>query len=114
MNIAELIQRGALVGGELVKVEVKWTHPVEGVDEDITDAFFVHIERQSYRHVERMLSSPEDRSRGAQIISEHVRFGDAGEEKMTYEQALALDPGLAAALLSAYNEVNGARRAPKS
>lgn len=110
MKLEQLMARGAVVSAEPVKVDVKWTHDDPETGEEVVDEFSVHVLKRSFGAVERLWSAAEDKSRSAMIISECVRFGEAGEERMTYEQAYQLEPGLATVLLDAYSQVNAAKR----
>lgn len=114
MDLKQLMARGAIVESGLVAVDVKWTHIDPETQLEVTDEFKVHVVRQSFGQIERLWNTPDERSRGAQLISEQIRFGQAGEERLTYEQAYALDPGLATELLAAHNAVNSKRRNPKA
>lgn len=114
MDLKQILARGAIVNAELVKVPVKWVHTDAESGEEVTDEFTVHVVRQSFGQIERLWNTPDDRSRGAQLIAEQIRFGENGTEQLTYEQAYALDPGLATELLAAHNSVNTQRRRPKS
>ena len=112
MDVAALKARGGVIPAAPLPKEVEWTHADLETGEKITDKFTVHILRHSYGAMERMVLGEGDRSKGALLISNCVRFGDAGEEVMSYEDAYQLDPGLAAVLMKAINEVNAAKNSP--
>jgi hypothetical protein len=102
MNLRELKAKGGFVSTTPIAKEVSWEHEVEGKSE--TDTFTVSVVKQSFGAVEKLFLGPDDRSKSAAFISQCIRFGD---EQMTYEDAYQLDPGLAAVLMKAINEVNG-------
>lgn len=106
MNLRELKAKGGFVSAAPILKEVTWTHEVDGVSTD--DTFTVGVVKQSYGAVEKLFSGTDDRSKSAQFISQCIRFGD---EQMTYDDAFQLDPGLAAVLMKAINEVNGTGKA---
>lgn len=99
MDLRELKAKGGFVSAEPVPVEVTWKH---GEDED---TFTVHVVKQSFGAVEKIALGKDDRSRSATFIAECIRLGD-GSERMTYEDAYSLDPGLANVLFDAIKKVN--------
>lgn len=105
MLLKDLIDKGGFVSAEPVKKSIEWVHDVDG--SEVTDKFDVWILKQSFGHMERVWSGPDDKSRSAALISECVRFGENAEERLTYDQAFNLHPGLATVLMVAFNEVNG-------
>lgn len=109
MDIRELKAKGGFVSTSPVPIEVEWEHE-DDAGEAVTDKFTVHVVRQSFGAVEKLFASETDRSRSAAFIAQCIRFGD-GAEKMTYDDAYQLDPGLAAVLMRAINDVNRTGRA---
>lgn len=109
MDLAALKARGGVISAAPIPKAVEWEHDDPETGEKVTDKFIVHILRHSYGAMERMVLGEGDRSKGALLISNCVRFGDAGDEVMSYEDAFQLDPGLAAVLMKAINEVNAAK-----
>lgn len=103
MNLTDLKARGAIVSAAPVTREVTWEHDDPTTGEKVTDKFTVEILRHSYGTMERLYMIGEDRSKGAAMIAECVRFGG---EAMSYEDAYQLHPGLATALLTAITEAN--------
>lgn len=108
MDLKTLIQKGALVTGELVQKGVEWVHEDLETGEEVTDQFVVHImKRMSFGAFDRVYGSAKslDKSQAATLISEVVRFGEDGAEKLTVEQAHELHPGLAMVLVNAAQAV---------
>jgi len=108
MNLEELRAKGGIVLATPVKQEVSWTHP----DQDgqvVTDTFTVHVVKHSFGSIERIFaieSKDTERSRAATFISESIRLGDDGSERIGYEDAYQLDSGLAKVLMEAISTVN--------
>jgi hypothetical protein len=74
----------------------------------------VWVRRLSYGDVDSLSAPGGDiRARNAAMISEAVRFGETGEEQMSYTDAYQLDPKLARALIMPLAEVN-AMKIPKA
>lgn len=105
MDLASLKARGGIVAVAPIPKEVEWTHPDPETGEKVTDKFTVHVLRHSYGATERLMLAEGDKSKGALLISQCIRFSD-GNEVMSYEDAFLLDPGLAAVLMKAINAVN--------
>lgn len=112
MDITQLIEAGGFITDSLVEKEVTWERKsADGNDDNLT--FKVRIKRQPFGALERIATMDQDKSKAAQIISDCVRFGDDGKQIMSYDKAYHLHPGLAAALLTAVNEVNaGTKNSP--
>jgi hypothetical protein len=100
MDLRELKAKGGFVSAEPVPVEVTWKH---GKD---ADTFTVHVVKQSFGAVESLFKTTDDRSRSASFIAAAIRLGD-GKERMSYDDAYALDPSLATVMVEAINKVNG-------
>lgn len=108
MDLNQLKSKGGFVDSEPVKKHFVWNKSGEKVE---FDAFVV---RQSFGDIEKMFSDEDDeRSRGAIMISEMIRLGENGEERISYGDAYRLDPGLASAFVEAINKVSGVE-GPKS
>lgn len=110
MKLSELKSKGGFVAGAPVAKEVTWKRMGEA-GEEVADTFKIFVIKQSFGTIESIWSGKEDKSKAAQYISESVRLGDDGKERMSYQDAYQLDPGLAAVLIAAVNEVNGASKA---
>lgn len=109
MKLNDLKAMGGFVPAEPVKREVSWTREVDGKPETVE--FTVFVRRQSFGSVERLLHvENDDRSRSARFLSESILLGDDGKEKLSYEDAYRLEPGLAAVLMEAVADVNGTGR----
>lgn len=113
MDLKQLKAKGGIVTSVPVPKEVTWVHRDQETGEEVTDVFTVHIMKQSFGSIERLFLNASDRSRSAAFISECVRFGEGGKESISYEEAFQLDPGLAAVLVVAANEVNSTGKAAK-
>jgi hypothetical protein len=107
MDIETLKAKGAFIQVPPVPVEATWTHPDEN-GEEVTDTFTVHCRRMAVGWLDRvfaMYRTNPTASRTAVIISEGIFFGEGGKEKLTYDQAAALDWDLSKALVKAFNKV---------
>lgn len=107
MDLKQLKAKGGFVPSVPVAKEVTWVHQDEATGEEVTDTFTVFVVKQSFGSIERLFLGGDDRSKSSAFISECIRFGDDGKERMSYEDAYQLAPGLAAVLVAAANEVNG-------
>lgn len=112
MDLASLKARGGIVAAAPQPKEVEWTHTDLETGEKVTDKFIVHVLRHSYGAMERLMLDQGDKSKGAMLISECMRFGEGGKEVMSYEDAYQLDPGLATVLMKALNEANEPKNSP--
>lgn len=117
MKLKDLQKKGGFVPQQPKAREVTWKRT--GPDgNEISDTFTVFVRRQSFGGMERVLSidpNDPDRSRTAQYIAASICLGDAGEDTLSYADAYALEPSLAAVLLEAVNDANGvARGDPKN
>jgi hypothetical protein len=108
MNLRELKAKGGFIDATPVAKEVEWKHTDDSGNE-VTDKFTVHVVRLSFGDVERLFASGSDTSRAATFIERCIRLGD-GTERLSYDDAYALDPGLASVLVQAVNEVNSTGR----
>ena len=115
MDLNQLRERGAFVSQSPVEHEVSWTHDQDG--QAITDTFTVHVVKHSAGTVERLrmkAQAEKDLLWGPLLISETIRLGDDGSERLTYQDAQALDTSLARVLMDAINTVNGTGAAAKN
>lgn len=72
-------------------------------------SFKAWVKQLAFGDVDRIRSAPVDpedpeRSAQAMLISESIRLGEGGKERLSYEQAYQLKPSLAGALLKAIGE----------
>lgn len=114
MKLSELRSKGGFVSAALVPKEVTWVHTDDAVEQQ-ADTFTVHVRRVSFGTVERMYVGADDQSKSAALLAHSIRLGDGGKEALSYDDAYQLDPGLAAVLIAAVNDVNGTGQAkPKN
>ena len=108
MDLKTLRDRGAFVPAAPVTREVSWTHADEN-GEQVTDTFTVHVIRHSAGSIERLRSelvSDPSRLWEFLLVSASLRLGDDASERLTYDEACALDPGLARVLADAITSAN--------
>lgn len=123
MDLKQLTDLGGVRPAALVPVEVTWARLDDVTGEDLSTTFTVHVRRLAYIDQERifvmsgMLDEIEDdedgpkaakpaKSANAALIATAVRFGDSGEEDLSYEMACNLHHSLAMTLIRAINKVN--------
>lgn len=112
MNLKELLERGTVKQSDLLKKSSKWESVNDLTGEPETIKFDVFIVPQSNlsfaAHQKIMLpdSKTADLGQWACAISERLRFGDEGEEKMTVDQAANLAPELGWALVNVLLDYN--------
>lgn len=103
-SLKELQALGGFVG-EPVKKEI--TFKANGEDIKAT----IHVIELGIGDYEKAVESKEgDRSHMAHIISNFVRLGEGGKEKISYTDAYRLNPSLGGAMVNAFNEVNAAKK----
>ena len=108
MDLKTLRERGAFVSDAPVAHEVSWTH-ADGNGEQVTDTFTVYVVKHSAGSIERLRAEAgSDLSRlwGPLFVSASLRLGDDASERLTYDEACALDPALARELVDAISAVN--------
>lgn len=104
MNLQEILEKATVKPDELEKVNGEWTHIDRKTGKVITEKFnfFVLKEITFSSHMTLMRALlKNERESAALTISERCRFGENGEERMTYEQAETLDPLFGEAILKA-------------
>lgn len=107
MNLKQLKEQGGFVDDKPAKEHVTWTR---GDGEKIS--FDVHVVRQPFGVVDEVLKTSDGRSQSARMISNCIRLGDDGKERLTYDDAFGLDPTLAFCLIAAINRVNAKKSTP--
>lgn len=110
MNLKDLKSAGGFVGTGMTKVNIVWDK-----GDDTPLSFDVHVAPLSFGEVERILrEEAEGRSRVANLIASAIRLGEEGQERLTYEDAYSLEPGLAKSFAKAVGEANdlGKSKAP--
>ena len=106
MNLKQLEEKGGLVSGEPVPKKVKWVRS----DGEIVE-FDILVKPLSYGRLERIIrdlksdEDDDDRSYNALVISECVVLDEG--ERISYEDAYRMRPGLATAISNVVREVNG-------
>jgi hypothetical protein len=117
VNLDQLKSAGGIVSDKPVRQEIVWNRTTdEGVEETLT--FDVYVVRLAYGDYEQLYmpttrtvddddAEPERHSLQSELISLCIRLGENADERLTYEQAYRLQPGLAAAMIRAINKVMG-------
>lgn len=107
MDLKTLQQQGGFIDETPVKESVTWRR---GDGDEVK--FDVHVVRQPFGVVDEVLKTSDGRSQSARMISNCIRLGEKGQERLTYDQAFVLDPALAFALIGAINRVNAKKSTP--
>lgn len=105
MDIEKLKAMGGILPSAMVPKEINW---VTADGEEVS--FTVFVRRLSYGEsvaVFKDVSRDEEINQAAWKIAACVRLGENGEQKLTYDEAMALDLTLGVAMCKACNEVNG-------
>lgn len=110
MNLQQLLQTATVKKANLLKKTVEWSQLNEDTQQDDEFTAEVHIVTNlKFAAQERIAiadSVHEDITQWSRAISERLRFGENGNEKMSFEQASELHPNLGWALVAvilAYN-----------
>ena len=117
MDLRQLEEKGGFVPSAPIVKEVSWTHTPPGATEEVTDTFTVHVKKLSFGAIEQLLSPDNKQSERAKMsafIATTIMLGDDGKQAFPFAKAFQLDPGLANALMTAINEVNGTGTKPKA
>ena len=106
MNLEQLKAAGGLVPSALVPKDITWT---DSAGNELT--FTIHVRRLSYGESVSALKGIKgdgiELNINAMIISACVRLGENADEKLSYHDAIDLEPSLGMAMHKACNEVNG-------
>lgn len=107
MDLKELKQMGGIVSPEPVAKEVTWKRKGDDGKTE-TLKFKIHVVRYTFADAEKMseLANVEGQSRAAHFISTMLRLGENAEERISYEDAKLLHPGLASVFVEAITQVN--------
>ena len=113
MDLKQLQELGGFVPRAPIKRPMKW-QPLndDGTPKGDELTFDVFIRRLSFGKLEMLFDEkhqPLDRARMSAYIADAVSLGDDGKQRISYQQAMELDPTLATVLMSAIGEVNGAK-----
>lgn len=116
INLKDLISKASVLTTDaLVKRSVVWEQK-DSEGNEVTDTFDVFIVRDvSFAASDRIyLGDPNapDSSRHARMISERIRLGDNGDEKLSFEDASNLKSSLGWALARAVSDFDK-ENAPK-
>lgn len=107
MHLKDLKNKGALVTGALVKKELTWTRVDPESGEELSDTFSVFVvKRMSISAYEMIMDKTANNDAMAAAISQCIRLGEEGEEKISFGDARKLDPSLAFLFAGAVNEVH--------
>lgn len=114
MDKATLQERGGFVSAQPIKREVTWSH-VTPQGEKVDDKFHIHVISRSAGVMNQIRrASKEGKDEMALTISAFVRLGEAGDESISYEEALQLDDGLQIVLVNAVSRHWAGRADPKN
>lgn len=107
-SLKDLQALGVFIEDELVQHEIKFVLEEGGEEQTAT----VHVRRLSIGSQEEIFLGGGDaaKSRTAKMISEAIRLGEKGEEKLSFIDAYKLHPAVAVAMVKAIGEVSGSRR----
>lgn len=109
MDLQQLRELGGFVPPTPVKKPVTW-QPIgeDGLPVGAVVNFTVHIKKHSIPEYHRMQDEARAKRRNilAAIIAESVYFGDDAKQRVTYEEASALDPTLQICLWRAFEDIN--------
>lgn len=100
-NLSELLAVASIEATTLIKKSVQWKQPGKDGKEIEYSADVFIISDISFSAQERIYlgdSSTIDAGRMSRAISERLRFGEDGSEKMSHEQAANLHPSFGFAL----------------
>lgn len=105
MDLKQLQALGAFVAPVLVKRQVTWETFDEETGKKVSHTFDVHVLKPSYGQIEDVINQAQGPA-GVRcaLIASCIRLGDKADGQFTLEQARALDPGLAVALVAAIND----------
>jgi hypothetical protein len=113
MDLKQLQELGGFVPKLPIKRPVTW-QPVndDGTPKGDELTFDVFIRKLSFGALERLFDDkqPIDRQRMSAYIADAVSLGDEGKQRISYQQAMELEPTLATALMNAVGEVNSVKK----
>jgi hypothetical protein len=108
ISINEILKTAVVDTPELVRLSSSWTHIDKITGEEITDNFdFWFVKSITFAAHRRVFSAAEGSKedviadRDARMLSESCRFGENGDERLSYDQVKKLDPAFAYALFFA-------------
>jgi hypothetical protein len=113
-TLNELKSKGGLVPDAPIRKTITFdsTDHATGATEQVEANIFVR--QLSVGEYEALFFAQDDkRSRTAKIISEAIRLGESGKERISFEDAYKLTPSLAGAMVEAFNEVNIAKKSSR-
>lgn len=100
LTLNDLEKKGAFPVERLVKKTITWVHTDEQ-GEELIDECDIFVKVPTVAEVNNLYSD-ENKSKiyPASMISTCLRLGEKGEERVSYEKALQLDPSLSSKLFS--------------
>lgn len=115
MNLEELRARGGFAPAAPVVREIKWSRFDDDgnlIDVETVPVYVTKHSSAGLARIQRKAAKEPDSLYAALLVSECIGFGD-GSERLTYEQAIDLDPYLLLPLYEAAEAVNPALSAEK-
>lgn len=110
MDLKQLQEEGGFVSPTPVVKEVTWKDRTADDGSALPDVTFtIHVKKLSFGTIDQLFVSDDkdaERSRMSAYIAAAVGLGDDGKQRLSYEKAYQLKPGLARALMEAIGEVN--------
>lgn len=106
-TLNELKSKGGLVPDAPIRKTITFdsTDHATGATEQVEAIIFVR--QLSVGEYDALFFAQDDkRSRTAKIISEAIRLGESGKERISFEDAYKLTPSLANSMMEAFSEVN--------
>lgn len=108
-TLKDLKAMGAFIPDTPIEKEIKFR-----LDDGEEVSSTIFVKRLNIGEYESLfLNDKEERSRTAKMISEGIRLGDKGQERLTFQQAYTLHPSIAGAMITAFNEVNTPKKASR-
>lgn len=108
-SLKELQALGGFVPDKPIRKEIKFT-----LDCDEEYSATIYVKKLSVGDYESLfVDGNDERGRTAKIIAESITLGEDGKERISFQQAYKLHPGLAAAMVAAFNEVNLSKKSSR-
>jgi hypothetical protein len=106
-TLKQLTEQGGFAATKPIKKHIKFEIDGNKLEADI------HVRQIGIGEYEDVYvgDDKDKRSKTAKMISESVLLGEDGKERISFDDAYRMKPALASAILDAFNEVNGAKKA---